>query len=280
MEDKVWQEQYKKYKGLSDDEWACGPERFRDNDTLKYVLRSIDKHMPWINKLHIIVASESQIPNWINRKEVDFILHNEFIPEINLPTFNSGTIETFLPLAPRITNNFIYSNDDLICFRDLLPQDFFNKGRPKYSINLRDYNYKFPGDKLRRQAYSLILGSQDRVVQTQHGPTVFKKKWIKECYDKYKNILNDSTSKFREDKNYNQYLYAFYQMMIKAIDNSQLNIKSFYLSPENYGKILETNFSEFDFACFNDSNDTDENYWDLIRIRLNKLFPNKCKYEL
>ena len=36
--------------------------RFDGHDILKYVLRSIDKYLPWINKVHLLVMQESQIP--------------------------------------------------------------------------------------------------------------------------------------------------------------------------------------------------------------------------
>jgi len=150
--DPIWEKEYLKYKNISsaqDDEWATGDLRLRDNGMLKYTLRGIAKHLPWIENLHIIVAYESQIPDWINRDTVKFIFHKDFIPQKHLPTFNSATIEMFLSELPGVNDAFIYGNDDMLCFKDHPPQFFFNGGKPRYSQYIRNYDPNCPGDVTR-----------------------------------------------------------------------------------------------------------------------------------
>ena len=72
-DDLSWQKLYKDALTGTETDWTAGIERFRDNGMLKYVFRSIEAHMPWINKVHMIVMSDSQVPKWVNRKNVDII---------------------------------------------------------------------------------------------------------------------------------------------------------------------------------------------------------------
>lgn len=45
------------------DEQAVNDGRFVDNEELKFALRSVEKNIPWINKIYII--TDNQIPKWI-----------------------------------------------------------------------------------------------------------------------------------------------------------------------------------------------------------------------
>lgn len=228
--------------------------------------------------------SESQIPEWINKNTVNFIMHDEFIPKEHLPTFNSNTIEDYLPNLPSsVANKFIYSNDDLLCFKPLQPEFFYNGGKPVYSIDIRDFNTLAPGDNLRLKAFNLVLNKTDntrRVATTQHGPISYKKSWMKECYNKYKNIIDQSCTKFRNHKNFNQYIYAFFQMMEKTIINDRKKIKSLEVKESNIKSIINMDFHEYDFICFNDSNETGKEPWEYLLAKLEKIFPDKSKYEI
>lgn len=277
-----WQQLYKNALTGSESDWAAGVERFRDNGMLKYVFRSIETHMPWINKVHMIVMSDSQVPRWINRNTVDIITHDEFMPKELLPTFNSCTIDMFLSRLPRVSNNFIFSNDDLITFKDLPSTYFFHGSTPVYNINLRNYKTTAPGDITRQNVYNLILNTNQsgRVVTTQHGTVSYRKDWIQECFEKYQKEIINSCSKFREPKNYNQYLYAFYQMFEKTILNDSKDIISYTVKSSQVNKIFEDEFESHDFICINDDNSAIKDVWDEIIKKIDRLLPNKSKYEL
>lgn len=281
-DDTYWQKIYSEYFIGKENDWATGIERFRDNGMLKYLFRSLEKHLPWINKVYMIVMSKSQVPEWLNLEYVDIITHDEFIPKEFLPTFNSSTIEMFLPLLPRVSNNFIYSNDDLITFKDLSPDYFFKYDKPTYNINIRNFKKTAPGDTLRRNAYNLILGVEQgkRVVTTQHATISYKKDWILNCYNKYKDKILNSITRFRDEKNYNQYLYGFYQMTNNVIENSSKDIVSYTVKKNQIKKILKDDFSSHDFVCINDDNNASKEHWEQIINKIDKLLPNKSKYEV
>jgi len=38
--------------------------RFEDNEELRYSLRSVERHAPWVR--HIFIITNGQIPSWLN----------------------------------------------------------------------------------------------------------------------------------------------------------------------------------------------------------------------
>ena len=97
--DEEWRKNLIQYAKNSPDitmDRATNPRRYRDLGTFKYIFRGIDKFMPFVDRVTLIVSSESQVPKWINRENVRVVLHRDFIPKELLPTFNSCTIESFL----------------------------------------------------------------------------------------------------------------------------------------------------------------------------------------
>lgn len=279
--DPIWRETYDSYKegqGI----WASGEARYRDNGLLKYLFRGLEQHMPWINKVHMLVSNKSQVPEWLNRNEVDIICHSDFIPAEFLPTFNSCTIEMFLPLVSNVANRFIYSNDDVLFFKDRPIDSFFLYGKPIYSMSFRDRQHT-QGDYTKINAYNLILNEKqnERMITTQHSTLSYRKDWILECYKKYESSILESCTKFRNKVNFNQYLYAFYQMMKKEIINSKIENATFYMSNiKSVYRLENVDLDRFDSVCINDGNAASQDDWDLILKKINKLLPKKSKYEL
>ena len=73
--DPVWQKEYEKHTNT-----PILEKRFRDWGTLKYLFRGIERNMPFIRKVHLVVSGDSQVPEWINRNEVNVVLHKDIIP--------------------------------------------------------------------------------------------------------------------------------------------------------------------------------------------------------
>ena len=279
--DSYWKNLYNEYISEKESKYASGIHRFRDNGMLKYLLRSIEKNLPWINKVHMIVMADTQVPEWINRQEVHIIYHSDFIPKKYLPTFSSRTIEIFLPFLPLVQENFIYGNDDLIPLKRLSKKFFFKGNIPCYNLNIRDYIESYPEDTVRRNAFNLILekNQKKKVITTQHSTISFKMSLLRKCFEKYKKKILESISPFREDKNLNQYIYSFYQMIEGTILNKPHRIGLFDVNPEIMNKILDGNFKKYDFICLNDQIEMSENDWLMIQSKFEKIFPKKSKFE-
>lgn len=108
-----------------------GTIRYRDTNTLKYVLRSIEKYCPWYNKIHII--TNGQKPSWLNieHPKINLVTHEElYFDKTHLPTFNSSSIEMNLSNLKGISEKFIYLNDDFLIFNKLSKDRFFINNKP------------------------------------------------------------------------------------------------------------------------------------------------------
>lgn len=117
-------------KDASVDEKTAGEQRFRDNDELKYSLRSLEKFAPWIN--HVYIITDRQVPPWLNTdyEKVTVVDHSEIMPQEIIPTFNSDVIEYFLPFIPNLAEKFLYANDDMFFGNHVSPDYFFAGDRP------------------------------------------------------------------------------------------------------------------------------------------------------
>ena len=105
-------------------------KRFRDWGTLPYLLRGIQRNMPFIERVFLVVARESQVPAWLDPETVRVVLHRDFIPEEYLPLFNASSLELFLPRIPDLGERFLYFNDDIFPLLPLQEDDFFVDGKP------------------------------------------------------------------------------------------------------------------------------------------------------
>ena len=132
--------------------------RYEDNQELKYSLRSVEKHLPWIRKIFIV--TDNQIPTFldVNHPKIQIVDHTELLPKEILPTFNSSVLDYFIYKIPDLSEHFLYANDDMFVNADLSPSFFFNEGIPilrmkynpliklkiqlKKTLNIRINNYR------------------------------------------------------------------------------------------------------------------------------------------
>ena len=279
MDDPDWQVLYKKYYPSGADEASKGIQRFRDYGTLKYLFRGIEKYLPWINKVHMIVMSDSQVPKWINRKNVNIIYHKDFIPEKYLPLFNSSAIEMYLWNLPGVSDNFIYGNDDVFIINKISKSDFCIDG--KLIKKMAKHKQEFHGDILRRYDYDLIYGTntdKGYVLRDEHGLSPYNKTYIKQCFDKYKEQIEKSISKFRTPYNYNKWIFDLYDIKNELTINYQTHkCLSTVLNKDLFKKVNLEKYTEF---CVNDSGDVNNTDIENLNLYLNMKFPNKTKYEI
>ncbi|CAB1437116.1 unnamed protein product [Pleuronectes platessa] len=109
--------------------------RFEDNEELRYSLRSVEQHAPWVR--HIFIVTNGQIPSWLNldNPRVTVVSHQDiFQNRSHLPTFSSPAIETHIHRIPGLSQKFIYLNDDVMFGKEVWPDDFYShsKGQKVY----------------------------------------------------------------------------------------------------------------------------------------------------
>lgn len=108
-------------------EQAASDARFQQHDELRYSMRSLERHAPWVR--HVWVVTAGQVPEWLNTADprVTVVDHRDiWSPEGTLPTFNSHAIEAHLHRIDGLSEHFLYLNDDVFFGHDVTPSTFFH----------------------------------------------------------------------------------------------------------------------------------------------------------
>jgi Stealth protein CR2, conserved region 2 len=93
---------------------ASKERRFSDNDEIRFCLRSIRHHAPWVRAIWLV--PDNQFPSAIDRRKAEqhdirVVDHRELFrdQEQLLPTFNSLAIETMLWRIDGLADRFLTS---------------------------------------------------------------------------------------------------------------------------------------------------------------------------
>ena len=277
-------------------------KRYRNNEELRYSLRSLDMYCPWVRKIFIVVK-DGQKPAFVNfqNPKIQLINHSQIIPKHYLPLFNSISIELFIHKIPDLSSHYIYMNDDMMILKPMKASDFFPNGKPVININLKENYRRIHGKipvlpyKFRYlYAYNLELCqklfSTNKVYQQFHTPSPCYKPWEEELEALLKRKNLYQVTRFRTNHNVlvnnllRNYFYETKNCPVVCWDDGYTEIK-----PEN-GENNFINFSTCNiphitffftlfkkFLCVNDiSLECKQNYLDFME----KLFPYSSSLEM
>ena len=281
--DPVWRADYEKYTRR-----PLLEKRFRDWGTLKYLMRGIEKNMPFIRRVYLAVSHESQVPAWINREKCHVVLHKDFIPESLLPTFNCNPIETHFQNIPGLDEQFLYFNDDLFPVRPCRPESFFAGGKVRVGISRHLLcrgmfrQITRTSDRLARKA--LNMRPSLCFLRPQHVCTPMLKSEMKAVYEQVGQEILSSQTMVREACNVNQYFFTDYLFYKGMVDNSKLSKKHISLGTASVGKVKKAICSpDRDLLCLNDvqmGKGRFEKLRNAIIDSFESRFPEKSSFEL
>ncbi len=288
--DPEWLETFEKYSTNSVVDFSKLEERFRSWDNLKYNLRGVQDNLPFIGNVFLVVSSESQVPEWVNRNKVKVVLHKDFIPEEYLPTFCSTTIEMFLGFIPGISERFIYANDDTFVSSKCEETDFFVDGRPVLNYSLTNTQYDVRNSEYEAQLQNSFLlakkasGSHinfSRIMPKHMVNPLTRSSYI-EVWEKCGEEIKRKIGRFRTRECYNQYLFSFYDLIKKkSVKNPKTT--SVYISFEHgitRAAVERIKQNRSKLLCINDSGVTDfEKTKVEVNHALDSLFPVPSLYE-
>ena len=283
--DKNWQMLFNKYNPIKNRELEGinAKNRFRsEGDFFRFFFRCIEVNIPWINKIHLLVQSQSQVPNWINKNKVHIVLHEQFIPKEYLPTFNSGTIEMFLHKIPELAEHFLYANDDIFAISHLDITDYFSKDKLYFNLinvdrSQTEINSR-PWYKMCQNNHDLIFNTKNAIpyLIPDHSFRPYLKSQYKTCYEKYQAKIKNSITQFRDSKNLTCYLFSLYLKLINKYNNNGIKEAIASSTTKNITSLLESK----DTVCINDTEasiniyaDNDLRYW------FKNKFDQKSSYE-
>ena len=283
-QDRQWLESYSKYTNI-----PVMTKRFRDWGMLPYLFRGIADNMSFVRNVYLVVASDSQIPLWINRNEVKVVLHDEIIPKEFLPTFNSNSIEMYLHRIEGLSENYLYFNDDMFPVLPCSENDFFRDGKSviRYTTHLLVGGNMYKqicknSDHLVRE--KLGLSSRASFIRPQHICSPMKRSRCEEFYSLAEKEIRDSITITRTSKNYTQYIYLDYLYYKGLAINEKLSNKHIsvaLVSPKKVSSYIQKPSRKL--VCINDVHLGEEHFLKMrsaILDAFEKRFPKKSKYEL
>jgi len=301
--DKNWQKEFYKYKKeeiknritQAENSQAFGKDRFREWDVFKYWFRGVEKNCSWVNKIFLIVQSETQIPKWLNKNhpKLRIVYHEEYIPKELLPTFNDRPIEFYTCFIKDLSKNYIRSNDDCY-FLNPIPEDmFFKNDRPVLPDNQRPFEF-FEAKGSGATFWGALNNNLELEKEYLNGKNYtygiahlqmacdknFELKIINNHKEKFLSAL--SYSRFRSEKHYTIYLFDDLE---RICENAILDKNIFNTSCYCY---LNKNLNFEDIknklcVCLNDTDKANSDY-SLIKKNMQKFFedkfPNKSSFEI
>lgn len=280
--DPLWQQDYAQTVGPS-----VIAKRYRDWGLLKYLFRGIEKHLPFIRQVHLVVSRESQVPAWINPQNVHVVLHRDIIPQQFLPVFNASSIEMFLHRIPGLDEEFLYFNDDCFPVKDCRPEDFFEGNR----IILGFTKHFFTGspfkelckmsDSLAKKAAGVEASRSYH--RPQHICTPLFKSECDKVYEKMHDEVFESITPLREKKNYNQYIFSDYLFYTGRATGKKIVKKHFSLRTNSAEKIAKwLKDPQAGLVCINDVTMSEAKYLkgkEILQQAFQERFPQKSRFE-
>jgi len=280
---------------------AKDPARFSNHDELKYSLRCVIKHLPWVR--NIFIVTDNQHPAWIDDKydkRVKVIDHRDIIPKKYLPTFNSHVIEAHLHKIEGLAEHFIYFNDDVFVARPLPIGHFFkSNGNAALFLSQKSLNsmYKkgiltptlkasLTGRKLLAKKFNGEMLDSPLV----HTYVPLRKSLYLKCWNAFEDDINTFLpNKFRSDNDLN--LATFLVPWFAYLDGSAVFARDicYYFnirSPAAVGFFNALNRSKKNNTlphsfCANDFNTKDKNFNisnEKIKLTLRKFFAEESQH--
>lgn len=245
-------------------------ERYSGTCWLPYHLKLVKKNMPFVNKVFVVVSNKAQLKGIELTDNVVIVEHKDFIPNDFLPTFNSTTIEIFLPLIKGLSERFIYANDDMLPIGKLEESDFFSNDKVKinwlletFSSDTTQFKYQchnnqlymktLPQDLFKKQC---VLGSY---LRPYHSLTPMIKEHCLECFNLIYEMAKPYISAFRTKENINQYIYPLFEELRYGTLPSEIDFL--------YTELRENISLDHQIICVNLETDNNISKWFVERLK-------------
>lgn len=240
---------------------------------LLYSLRSIERHMPWVNR--VIVFGDK--PAFLASPEsgVLHVPHSSiaWVGPYKTPVTNIFLTLYLTALLPELDDEYIFFSDDFILLEDLTPEDARQR---RYLQDLSTVKNRGTGlwkeslwrtyDLLKRRGYGSLN-------YETHVPTYFRKRWVLNAYrdlrdyvteDRWYGPLGITAILNHSQKHHPQPLIHLEREGSRA---------GFYGKPPTYDDVVKgaagRRFLSFDDPAFGDG----------LRLFLAERFPQPCRYE-
>lgn len=255
------------------------------NDSLRYLLRGIEECMAFADKVFLVAAAYSQIPEWVDHSALRIVLHKEIIPAYAyLPAINIAATELFHFKIPGIGEKFIHMRDDTFPVAKCAPEDFFRAGKTVGNIPSKKF---FAFNLFKRQLRSISafarhtasLPPSIRYLHPKNGPAPMLTGICEEVFILSSEQIEESLFKFGETASLDRNLFTDYTYLTGRMIPSAVPCRSIDCSSASMRGITHPAGK---FVCIDDTSANKENreqYSNGILEAFKIRFPNKSKFE-
>ena len=270
--------------------------RYVDNQELKYSLRSVEKHLPWIRKIFIL--TDDQTPAFLDTShpKIEIVHHTDVIPHEILPLFNSSLIEYFICKIPDLSEHFLFANDDMFVNADLPPSFFFKDDLPimrmlhnpliKYKLKLKKaLNININTYRLAIENAFILFKKRFNIfypISQHHNIDAFLKSDFTAVLD---DVFKDELqavygNRFRDKTDIHRMLINYY-----ALANKRGILRYADRKESCRIRVHKTNYQKYitkynpQLFCINDSEHATDEHRAQVEPFLKKMYPVKSKFE-
>lgn len=289
-----WQREKEKWQRLLGVKGiAVNVSRYRNNDELRYALRSVYKNIPWVRKIFLI--TNGQKPSWLDltHPKISLVKHSDILPEEALPCFNSTAIEAGIHKIKDLSEFFLLANDDTFICRTVEKNIFFKDDKPilrtvptKWTLQLRASNIYCNNvtytNKLIEKKYGKTFE-----IESHHNIDAYRKSVMMDAFNLFPEDFNRTIrSKFRKKGELHRSIVNFYMLANELCEQRMIGEsivqmqESLVMEPANLQTMLKKIVSKkYVFLCLNDNEFVQSKYVKNISIFLNALFPVAAPWE-
>jgi hypothetical protein len=286
----------KKYYGAQSCRFSNVNGRFRDNDELRYSLRSL---APYLHNFgRIFIVTDRQSPTWLaDHHRISVIDHRMLRDQGMPPTYSSKAIEACFDRLPN-SNNTVYLNDDVFLGGNFSMEHLFDTDQQKTVIHFeqlqdRDSLEDVAQNNAMQVSHNILADRFDRKIfcdkPMAHAPRYLMRDHITAMFNQYPDAIREARAEiFRESSRpsviadlYGRWLLASDRAIENPVPHALLSSGSPHIN-EQLVQLLE-NFNQLSYFCINDTLDNSSSChanFPLIQSALETLFPVPSEFEL
>jgi len=286
-----WQREKEKWQRLLDVKGvAVNVSRYRNNDELRYALRSVHKNIPWVRKIYLI--TNGQKPSWLDlsHPKISLVKHSDILPKEALPCFNSTAIEAGIHKIKDLSEFFLLANDDTFICRAVEKSNFFKGDKPilrtvptQWTPQLTTSNIYCNNVTFANKLIEKKYGKKFEI-ESHHNIDAYRKSVMMDAFNLFPEDFNRTIrSKFRQKGELHRSIVNFYMLANelceqRMVGESIANMRgSLVMEPTNLHTMLKKISSKkYLFLCLNDNEFVQRKHVKNISIFFERLVSHSC----
>ena len=243
--------------------------QYTQANEIDFCVASIIKFAPFVRKIFIVTDKQkpkfSRIRHMVSLEKIEIIDHEEIFRDNKdcMPSFNIRSIDALLFKIKKLSDKFIYFNDDMFLIKMTTKEDWFKDNKAVLTGSwARTYNKQLiktishkiknllnirPSFNAAQSKAANIVGFHNKYFKSFHCGRPQIKSVIKDFYDKNpQRLTNQIRYKFRDGRQYMPYSLCWHLLIkenlyVESSTNKLVEInKSRSLSAKKLEKILKS----------------------------------------